>query len=242
MKAHLIGNRFLMLSHACLLILVPFLSSGIVRPQDDGRHKELGQTLDGVTLKVLSQRPMLREQAGNDTSCTSDVFVAGPGDDLLVRFELSNRSDKNVYYLKSIYDKQPTGYVLYREARDDDWKATSPDRGRKGNKGGSYEWQLLPPHTSVEFEFSDLSTRSGEHAVSVLANSKPDYSGFVEVISESYRPMSLPERKQPRACGSLMDKRRMIHRAIATTVRLSVARVTRPLCQTVAVVVAAARI
>jgi hypothetical protein len=152
------------------------------RPQQGER-----QISPNVTLTVVSQRP-LGEDSTWMKNQDSDVFVA-VRDDLVVRLRLTNNGKETVYYLASIYEPTPTGYVLYKQVGDIEWKATSPARGREGSlTGGGYEWRPLPPHTSTEFEFTDLSKRTGEHAASVLVNTRPDHIARIEVISDSYRP------------------------------------------------------
>lgn len=163
-----------------ILCMVLFITNSNAYPKSTTELKE-------VTLTLLSQRwipdkPLCEREKG-------DVIVV-VSDDLLVQFRLANNSKENIYYLSSVYEPEPTGYLLYRKVGGTEWKATSPDRGREGSlTGGGYKWQLLPPGTSVEFKFSDLSSREGEHAVSVLVNSQPEHAGRVEIISDSYRPM-----------------------------------------------------
>src|ERR1700682_3715462 len=192
MTYHWVSNWILVRRYACVMVFITFVSVGIGSSQTAKKQKEQKKATDDVSLTLVSQRQLTAEPPCDNSRKGCDVFlVAGSGDDLLVRFRLTNHSKENVYYLRSIYDKEPYGYVLYKQAGDDDWKATSPDRGRKGSKGGGYEWQLLVPGSSVESEFSDLSTRPGDHAVSVLVNTQSNYLGFVEIISSSYRPMPL---------------------------------------------------
>lgn len=154
------------------------------------RQEDERRSLPGVTLTLVSQKPIhegppyAREQGG-------DVFEVVK-DDLRVRFRLTNGRKEKIYYLASIYDPKPTGYVLYKKEGDTEWKATTPARGREGSlTGGGYEWRPLAPYTSVEFEFTDLSEREGEHAVSVLVNTRPVHDRRAEIISESYYPAHL---------------------------------------------------
>jgi len=196
MRDHFVRNRIRVWRYAFVMLIISFVGVGIGRAQTVKDQKEQRKVTDDVSLALVSQRKLMPEPPCDNTRKGCDVFVvAGKGDDLLVRFLLTNRSGEGVYYLRSIYDKTPYGYVLYKQTGDDDWKATSPDRGRKGSKGGGYEWQLLAPGSSVEFEFSDLSTRPGEHAVSVLINTQPDYPDLVEIVSGSYRPMAVAAAK-----------------------------------------------
>lgn len=141
-------------------------------------------------LTLVSQRWMPEDPAVEKEPERRDVHLIGKGDDLLVRFRLANEGKENIYYLASIYEPGPTGYILFRQSGEEEWKTTTPDRGRQGSlTGGGYKWIVLAPGTAVEFEFSDLSTRKGEHAASVLMNDKADHAGRVEVISDPYQPM-----------------------------------------------------
>lgn len=144
-----------------------------------------------VKLTLLSQRSVPVDPPGTKIG---DVTVI-VDDDLAVRFRLSNCSKENIYYLSTIYAKNPTGYVLYRQPGEKNWRATSPDRGREGSlTGGGYEWRLLAPGKSVQFEFSDLSTRDGEHAISVLVNTQPTHDGRQELISDTFHPINRKQR------------------------------------------------
>lgn len=155
-----------------------------------------------AALELVSQRPVTEK----DLPCIpkdSDIhFVPGKGDDLLVRFRLINYGDKGLYYLASVHDHAPTGYLLYRNDGAARWESTMPDRGHEGSRtGGGYEWRLLKTGDSVEVEFSDLSTRPGDHGASVLVNYKPVHRDRVEIISESYRPQKiLKPPPDPRPC------------------------------------------
>jgi hypothetical protein len=151
-------------------------------------QKSNKKEFSSVRLTLVSQRWMPKDPPV-EKSEPRDVHLIGEGDDLLVCFRLANEGKENIYYLASIHEPGPTGYILFRQAGE--WKAITPDRGREGSlTGDGYNWVLLAPGTAVEFEFSDLSTRKGEHAASVLVNDKADHTGRVEVISDPYQPMS----------------------------------------------------
>lgn len=193
MRFHNSRKRTAVLACAALLLLTMFVTSEFASQQAGSRAGTRSTKLDGITLTLISHRGLTPDPGSKDKYKGTDIVLVGPEDDLLLRFRLTNRSAKDFYYLKEIYNQQPTGHLLYRQATDDDWRATSPDFGRKGDKGGGYKWELLPPNGWVEVEFSDLSSRASEHAVSVLVNTQPNYTDFVEIISDSYRPMSLPK-------------------------------------------------
>jgi hypothetical protein len=153
-------------------------------------HFDGDKRFPSVRLSLLSQRWRPQEKTSKAGGKASDVFEVGR-DDLLIRFRLSNESEANFYYLAPLNTMEPTGYILFRKAGESSWSATSPARGREGSfTGGGYQWLLLPPGTAIEFEFLDLSTRSGEHAISLLVNTKPTHTDRIEYISAPYMPIN----------------------------------------------------
>jgi hypothetical protein len=162
--------------------------SGAQATMQENKKKEL----PGVRLIYVSQRWMPEDIAAEKEPVSRDVQLLGTGDDLRASFRLVNESKEAIYYLASVYDDEPgpTGYILFRQAGEMEWKATTPNRGRKGSlTGGGYKWVRLSPGTAVEFEFSDLNACEGEHAASVLVNNQPDHTGRIEIISNPYSPM-----------------------------------------------------
>lgn len=159
-----------------------------------------------VSLSVISQRWMTADDLEPKKSSQvntpeldnavdflggyDDVVVVGEGDDLMVRFRLTNNEAKTIYYLVEGYDSLLTGYLLFRKKGTKQWNATSPAYGREtALTGGAYKWLPLLPGKSVEVEFSDLSTREDEHAISIFVNKQPTQKNRIEVISDVYYPM-----------------------------------------------------
>lgn len=163
-------------------------SGGAQAAMQENKKKELS----GVRLICVSQRWLTEDIPAKKEPVPRDVQLLGTSDDLRVSFRLVNESKETIYYLASVYDDEPgpTGYILFRQAGEMEWKAATPNRGRKGSlTGGGYKWVRLSPGTAVEFEFSDPNACEGEHAASVMVNNQPDHEDRIEIISNPYMPM-----------------------------------------------------
>lgn len=169
-------------------------------------YSQAGNSKVNVNLSVVSQKwitnpdleakePLqvinpIQDNAVDILGGYSDVIVVGKGDDLLVRFRLTNNEPKPIYYIAENYNCHLTGYLLFRKKKAKEWNAISPAYGRESSlTGGAFEWMTLLPGESVETEFSDLSSREHEHAISVFVNIKPTQKGRIEIISDVYHPL-----------------------------------------------------
>jgi hypothetical protein len=171
-------------------VLLCLMYAGLWSNSPAAMQKSNKNWLSSVRLTVVYQQWIPEDPPAEKESEPRDVILIGEGDDLMVRFRLANEGKENIYYIASIYEPGPTGYILFKQAGGK-WEAITPNRGREGSlTGDGYNWVLLAPANAVEFEFSDLSTRKGQHAASVLVNDRADHTGRLELISDPYQPIS----------------------------------------------------
>jgi hypothetical protein len=93
-----------------------------------------------------------------------DVLILVP-DDISAHFNLTNSCSKTIYYLSTIINENPWGYLLFRK-EGKEWKARTPAWGRKrGLTGSLYRWLPLETNKSITVEFTDLSCIEGERSI-----------------------------------------------------------------------------
>jgi len=177
----------------CFSLLLGIFALAFSAESPNNRRHSVTQNdqnkFSGVRLSVVSQRPRPEDKPNKQGVAGSD-YTELVRNDLLVRFRLANNGEQRVYYLAGLNSIEPVGYTLFRKGGEQNWKATSPARGREGSfTGGGTQWLLLPPCTAVEFETLDLSTRGEEHAISIFLNYQPSHEGRIEFVSDLYSPM-----------------------------------------------------
>jgi len=154
-----------------------------------GQDTEGDTRFTGVRLTFISQRSRRVGRARRGSRRTRDSFGVFR-DDIRVRFRLANEGERTVYYLAPLNSREPVGYMHTRQEGATQWRVASPDRGREHlYRGYGYRWLPLRPGTVFEFEFSGLRSQRGEHAISILLNTRPNHRDRVEFFSDAYRPL-----------------------------------------------------
>lgn len=144
-----------------------------------------GNNFKGATLTFLSQKCLPKDKipyVGEDLIDFSDMNN---------RFRLENNGKEEIYFLASSISNSisPEGFVLFRKSKDIDWTSVyNPGRGREGvfSSKSTYRWLGLLPGSAIEFQYSGFSTSDGEHAASVILNSKPENKNRMELISNVF--------------------------------------------------------
>ncbi len=115
-----------------------------------------------------------------------DVVFIGEPDDRMVRFKLVNTSKEPIFYLVDHDTNELIGAILSRASETEGWVTMNVRRGKTERLGSASDWRELLPNASIEFGFSDQSTRKGQHALSIFVNNKPEQLDRKVIISEAY--------------------------------------------------------
>lgn len=147
----------------------------------------------GLSLSLVSQRRRKEPRRGRiEGDAKNRDYQEIIRDDLLIRFRLANNGERRIYFLARLNTIEPAVYQLFRNAGEQNWKSSSPARGRSGSfTGGGYQWLLLPPGTAVEFETLDLSTRGEQHSISIFISLEPSHETRTEFFSDMYKPLNV---------------------------------------------------
>lgn len=146
-----------------------------------------------VVLPKKESRPTNNSQTGPEKEfgktlllADDDVVLNGVSADRIVRFRLKNTSENPIFYLVDYDTNELIGTILSRTSETEDWVTMNMRRGKTEGVGSASDWRELLPNASIEFDFADLSTRTGCHALSILINDKPEHTDRNLIISEVY--------------------------------------------------------
>jgi hypothetical protein len=142
---------------------------------------------DGIKLTFIGQSKIKTKKEKKNKSKKkekSDVYEITP-DDTLLRFCLKNESKTIIYYLATIFDEKPTGFLLYKNDKNN-WLSASPAWRKKVSltSDGLYRWLPLNPMQSVETEFTALSQIETDHGIVIFINKSKKHDERIELISE----------------------------------------------------------
>lgn len=145
-----------------------------------------GENSSCVKVELIEQKKL----PPDNKKLPPDYIDTNP-DDIIARFRLTNNCRKTIYYLATNYDKEPTGFMIYR-TESEGWKARTPSWGRERNLTGSgIRWLLLQPGNSVETHFTDLSRIKGERSIAIYINRFQNHIGSLEIRVNPYQPIEI---------------------------------------------------
>lgn len=128
----------------------------------------------------------------------SDVIII-TADDVLMEFKLTNKCDRDVFYLSTFHDLNLYGFMIYRN-KTGGWIAWTPAWGRE-IYGEEYRWRPLKPGQSVCSEATDFSGNAGERSLALYYaySSDPRPDSIIELRAAPFRfPSDIDKLTQKR--------------------------------------------
>ena len=108
----------------------------------------------------------------------------------IVRFRLSNKGNRPIFYLAGNTTSVPVGQLVARASSTSDWMSLSNTSEQRVPaveevKDSNLRWIELPPGGWVDGEFRDVGESSGQHAYVIYVKVARDGNG-IRIVSKPY--------------------------------------------------------
>jgi hypothetical protein len=187
-------NRFYLCSRNLTDVLGPFVGNPNIVLKQSIKQRKGERHLRGVNLSLVTQRWMYPDEKEarmprDEHYDCAHGHASGRAieqvklNTFITRFRLVNTSERGLYYLAEYSIADPVGYRFIKSAkRTDSDRAVS--RYYAYEQRSSLRWIRLPPHSSVEFEVSEIGWQAKEQIYAVTLNTEPTYWDEVEIQGE----------------------------------------------------------